>query len=99
MLHFINHALNETISGNIKTDQKSRFFKFQNGDRKWEKCSIIIDATCIFKGIPVVHEILRLHDKCVCFTVENYCILSCNQYICCTNMLYEYIFALFVLDE
>jgi hypothetical protein len=25
--------------------------------------------------------------------------LSCNQYICCTNMLYEYIFALFVLDE
>jgi hypothetical protein len=25
--------------------------------------------------------------------------LSCNQYICCTNMLYEYIFALFVPDE
>jgi hypothetical protein len=25
--------------------------------------------------------------------------LSCNQYISCTNMLYEYIFALFVLDE
>jgi hypothetical protein len=26
-------------------------------------------------------------------------VLSCNQYICCTIMLYEYIFALFVLDE
>ena len=26
-------------------------------------------------------------------------LLSCNQYICCTNMLYKYIFALFVLDE
>jgi hypothetical protein len=26
-------------------------------------------------------------------------LLSCNQYICCTNILYKYIFALFVLDE
>jgi hypothetical protein len=26
-------------------------------------------------------------------------IFSCNLYICCTNMLYEYIFALFVLDK
>ena len=25
--------------------------------------------------------------------------LSCNQYICCTDMQYEEIFALFVLDE
>jgi hypothetical protein len=30
---------------------------------------------------------------------KKYKTLSCNQYICCTNMLYEYIFALFVLDE
>ena len=33
------------------------------------------------------------------FHAGQYEFLSCNQYICCTNMLYEYIFALFVLDE
>jgi hypothetical protein len=38
------------------------------------------------------------------FTVNMYLcmmynVLSCNQYICCINVIYEYIFALFVLDE
>ena len=28
--------------------------------------------------------------RCLCIVVSNtYCVLSCNQYICCTNMLYE----------
>jgi hypothetical protein len=30
---------------------------------------------------------------------DNINFVSCNQYICYTNMLYEYIFALFVLNE
>ena len=34
----------------------------------------------------------------VLFMPTQYICLSCNQYICCTNMLYEYNFALFVLD-
>jgi hypothetical protein len=64
----------------------------------------------IFGIWHMIHKIVQLKQNVKEYKIYTFCIitfkwtwytihkyLSCNQYICCTHMLCEYIFVLFVL--
>jgi hypothetical protein len=71
-------------SYSIFVQQMYSYYHTHNKAAIYSKQSTSLNAKDIFK---------------LCFGEIDDRYLSFNQYICCTNMLYEYIFALFVLDE